>query len=569
MLPNKQPLIGLLAIRASSNKQGLDGDSPEAQREQGEAYAAAHNIVITETVILIESASHDDQPMQIVIDRCKDKSKGIQVVLIKSIDRFTRGGGDYYSPLKRQLTEIGINLVDMYGIIGQQQINTLEHTGFDYYWSKFNPTQKAEFLEAERAKDEMRDIMSRMIGAEIRYTQLGYWMRQQPYVYISGKVDTKNGKRLILKPHRSEASFMRRLFEMRAAAIYSDQQIADVLNNLGVRTRIQIVRDKYDKTKVKKQIGGRIMTAKMVDYYSHKLIYAGVIKEKWTHDEPVKAQFDGLVTPDLFNKANKGKLFIEINSDNSVTIRRKQPPKHLVNKNMQNPEFAWKKVVVCPKCRSPFIGSASKGKMGKYYPAYHCSKSGHYYRVPKAAFEQTIEDVVKRLQISPEHLDTLLDAIEAKWNEKQAKVIADVQKLEERRKELEAQIKAVIDRMKMVTSATVIKHMEEEVVNIEKQMVELGTTASKPEETVDIKVVLQYARYLAEHLADILLHLRNPIRKAAFFGAIFNAVPTYEDLVDGTQKTAQIPGVNELFRIGLDKNPLMVIPRGIEPLLPG
>ena len=52
MSPTSQPRIGLLAIRVSSDKQGLDGDSPEAQREQGEAYAKAHNIVITETIIL-------------------------------------------------------------------------------------------------------------------------------------------------------------------------------------------------------------------------------------------------------------------------------------------------------------------------------------------------------------------------------------------------------------------------------------------------------------------------------------------------------------------------------------
>ena len=142
MPPNNQPRIGLLAIRVSSDKQGLDGDSPEAQREQGEAYAKAHNIIITETIILLESASHETQPMQKVIDVCKDKSKGFQVVLIKSIDRFTRGGGDYYSPLKRQLTRLGIALEDMYGVIGKQQINTLEHTGFKYYWSEFNPTQK-------------------------------------------------------------------------------------------------------------------------------------------------------------------------------------------------------------------------------------------------------------------------------------------------------------------------------------------------------------------------------------------------------------------------------------------
>ncbi len=55
---------GLLAIRVSTSKQGIDGDSPEGQREQGERYASQNNIVIVETVILLESASKDDQPMQ-------------------------------------------------------------------------------------------------------------------------------------------------------------------------------------------------------------------------------------------------------------------------------------------------------------------------------------------------------------------------------------------------------------------------------------------------------------------------------------------------------------------------
>jgi hypothetical protein len=570
MTPELKPLIGLLAIRVSSDKQGLDGDSPEAQREQGIAYALNHNIVITETVILMESASHDAQPMQQVIDRCKDKTKGIQIVLIKSIDRFTRGGGDYYSPLKKQLTEMGISLTDMYGIIGQRQINTLEHTGFKYYWSEFNPTQKAEFLEAERAKDEMRDIMSRMIGAEIRYTQLGYWMRQQPYGYKSEKVDTRNGKRLILVPNEEEASYVRRLFEMRAAETFSNQQIADELNALGFKTRVSYVRNKYDKTKIIRKIGGNLFTAKMVDYYAHKLIFAGIIKEKWTYDQPVKAQFDGLVSIELFNKANHGKLFIEVDSQNNVTVGRKQPPQHLAHKNVRNPDYPYKKVVACPICSSPLLGSASKGKMGKYYPAYHCSNHGHYFRVPKAEFEQTIKEVVTNLQIAPDQIDAVLKAVETKWLEKQAQMMKDSHALTNKRLELETQIAAVIDRMKMVTSETVVKRLEAEVIDLEKQM--LQTEQNQPkfsDNNVDMEVILKYIKYLMEHLSDILLHLRNPLRKAAFFGAIFDTMPKYDNLVDGTRDVSKITEVNQLFQIALEKNPSMVTSRRIELRLPG
>ena len=550
MSPTSQPRIGLLAIRVSSDKQGLDGDSPEAQREQGEAYAKAHNIVITETIILLESASHEVQPMQKVIDACKDKSKGFQVVLIKSIDRFTRGGGDYYSPLKRQLTRLGIALEDMYGVIGKQQINTLEHTGFKYYWSEFNPTQKSEYLEAERAKDEMRDIMSRMIGAEIRYTQLGYWMRRPHYGFRSVKIDTKNGKRTILKPDKNEAKFIIRLFEMRAAHVYTNQQIADELNSMGFRSRVTIVRDKYDRTKIKRQIGGRKMTAKMIDQYTSKLVYCGIIKEKWTYDKPVKAQFDGLVSVDLFNEANRGRVFVEIDSRDNIIIKRKAVPDHLKNKQVYNPDYPYKQVVACPKCGKTLSGSATRGKLGKHYPAYHCSRDGHYFRVSKPEFDKTIEDFVRAITIKPEYIDDVIAAIAELWRERQTKQTdANRQRLEHR-ESLQSQIKATVDRMRVVTSETALKYLEEDILSVEKELAELDEEiARQPNLQAEFDQVLQYAKYILEHLSELLLDLCNPLRKAAFFGAIFNKLPTYEQINFGTHKNSPPPEVNELFQI--------------------
>ena len=563
MSPTSQPRIGLLAIRVSSDKQGLDGDSPEAQREQGEAYAKAHNIVITETIILLESASHEVQPMQKVIDVCKDRSKGFQVVLIKSIDRFTRGGGDYYSPLKRQLTRLGIALEDMYGVIGKQQINTLEHTGFKYYWSEFNPTQKSEYLEAERAKDEMRDIMSRMIGAEIRYTQLGYWMRRPHYGFRSVKIDTKNGKRTILKPDKNEAKFIIRLFEMRAAHVYTNQQIADELNSMGFRSRVTIVRDKYDRTKIKRQIGGRKMTAKMIDQYTSKLVYCGIIKEKWTHDKPVKAQFDGLVSVDLFNEANRGRVFVEVDSRDNITIKRKAVPDHLKNKQVYNPDYPYKQVVACPKCGKTLSGSATRGKLGKHYPAYHCSRDGHYFRVPKPEFDKTIEGFVRAITIKPEYVDDVIAAIAELWRERQTKQIDASRQRLEHRESLQSQIKATVNRMRIVTSETALKYLEEDIVSVEKELAELDEEiARQPNLQAEFDQVLQYAKYILEHLPELLLDLCNPLRKAAFFGAIFNKLPTYEQINFGTHKNSPPPEVNELFQIRTEYKSLYGDPTG-------
>src|SRR5260221_1667838 len=177
------------AIRISSVKQGLQGDSPEAQKEQIERFAETHNIHIKKFFIFMESASKEHQPVQEAIDYCKNPKNDIQLFIIKSIDRFTRGGSYLYDHLKMQLVTCNVKLIDIYGIIGSQEINTLEHLGIEYNWSVYSPTKKSEILEAERAKDEMRDIMTRMIGAAIRYVRLGYRVRPAPYGYVNEKIE--------------------------------------------------------------------------------------------------------------------------------------------------------------------------------------------------------------------------------------------------------------------------------------------------------------------------------------------------------------------------------------------
>ncbi|MDQ5913123.1 MAG: site-specific recombinase, partial [Patescibacteria group bacterium] len=485
-----------------------------------------------------------------VIAVCKDKSKGFQVVLIKSIDRFTRGGGDHYSPLKKQLTVLGIALEDMYGVIGKSQINTLQHTGFKYYWSEFNPTQKSEYLEAERAKDEMRDIMSRMIGAEIRYTQLGYWMRQPQYGFRSVKIDTKNGKRLILKPDKSEARFIVRLFEMRAAHVYTNQQIADELNAMGFKTRVSIVRDKYDRTKVKKQLGGKPMTAKMIDRYASNLIYCGVIREKWTYDKPVKAQFDGLVDIELFNEANRGRVHVEIDSMNDVTVTQKAVPEHLKTKQIYNPDYPYKQVIACPKCNKTLSGSATRGRKGTYYPAYHCARDGHYFRVSKPEFDQTVEAFIKAITIKPEYIDSVIASIAELWRERQSQQREANQQRLAHRESLQSQIKSTVDRMRVVSSETALKYLEEDIVSVEQELTQLDEDIAKqPDLQAEFEQVLQYAKYILEHISEMLLDLCNPLRKAAFFGAVFNTVPTYAEIDLRTKEKSSLPEVNELFLI--------------------
>lgn len=555
------------AIRVSTTKQGTDGDSPDAQKEQIDRFAETKDITIKKYFTFLESASKEQQPMQEAVDYCKNPKNKVELFIIKSIDRFTRGGSLSYDILKNQLENSSVQLVDIYGVISSEQVNTLDHLGFEYKWSIYSPSKKSEILEAERSKDELRDIMSRMIGAEIRYTRMGYYMRQPPYGYESHKIETQNGKRCILQPHPTQAEFIIKMFEMRCQG-YDDSQILEKINKMGYRTRIIHKRSKQDRTKVLTQIGGKGLDLKGLLRHLENPIYAGVNCEKWTDNRPISCKFDGLVSFETFNKANRGKIAL-LEDTGKLTIYRKPPPEHLTKKGVRNPDFPYKKAVMCPGCNKPLFGSASRGKMGIYYPAYHCHKRGHYFRVSKKEFDDTIERFVRSIQLTPDHIDELTNAVLSEWEKREIETSKETLALDERIEDLRAEARLAIEKIKVLSVESAIKYMEEDLVKIEAQIVTLTQEKeiAMQEKPTNIKVLIAYAKYYLEHLDYLLLKQIDPIKKANFFSVLFDKPPTYEDLKVGTQKIAQIPGVNELFRLSQMPFKNVVIPAGFEPAI--
>ncbi len=535
------------AIRVSSVKQGVQGDSPEAQKEQIEQFAKTHNINIKKFFIFLESASKEEQPVQEAIDYCVNTKNDIQLFIIKSIDRFTRGGSYFYDGLKMQLERKGVKLIDIYGIIGTQQINTLEHLGIAFDWSVYSPTKKAEILEAERAKDEMRDIMTRMIGAEIRYARMGYWVRYAPFGFINEQIETPNGKRIILKPHPVESKFIIKMFELRCQGTLTDRQIVDKLNNLGFKTRVDTLRDPKDRTKIIGQKGGNQLNVKGLWRYIQNTTYAGVSSEKWTQNHPFKAKYEGLVSIDTFNKANRGK--IEIKEENGkITIYKRKAPEYLIKKGVRNADFPYRKVVLCPLCEKPFFGSASKGRLGIYYPAYHCNKRGHYYRVPKKDFEETIYKFVKNINLSQEYIDELVKAVNDEWYKRTKASNQEQLNIDTKIAELKMQARMAIEKIKYLTSETAIKYMESEVVKAEQQLSKLMEEKEKTVGPYDMKLVMAYIKYFLEHMEELLLSGSDPLLQASYFGVLFDKAPTYQEIFSGTPQLAQCIKLNEAYR---------------------
>ena len=553
MIPTSVQENAIAAIRISSLKQGLEGDSPEAQKEQIERFALMRNIKVKKFFIFMESASKEEQPVQEAIDYCKNPKNNIQLFIIKSIDRFTRGGSYLYDHLKMQLENHKVQLVDIYGIIGGKDVNTLEHLGISYKWSVYSPTKKSEILEAERAKDEMRDIMTRMIGAEIRYVRMGYRVRQAPFGYMNEKIETPHGKRVILKPHPEESQWIIKMFDLRCRGIMSDQEIVDDINRMGYKSRKQHLRNPNDRTKVIGERGGKGLRIKQFWRYIQNPIFAGVNNEKWTEGVVVKGKFEGLVSIDIYNKANKGKLMLSQNGD-EVKLWKKSLPEWMTKKLINNPKFPYKRVIMCPECHKPLFGSASRGHLGGYYPAYHCNKRGHYFRVPAKELEQTVEDFVKSLKFDQEYIDNLKKYVVAKWNERVGSQMQDESIIDAKIQELKASAQATADKIKFLSSEVAIKYMEADLVKTDSDVQQLELEKkekNKPVFTINMENVMEHIGYFLEHLEELLIDTANPLKRAAFFGLIFDGMPTYADLTSGTPKLAPYLGLKPHFGTSL------------------
>ena len=169
--PHIKPQINcVIDARVSSDRQ-LDGYGLEDQEERCLRFVddrGWHAIkVFCKSYSGRKQERKDFEIILQFIKECRKKGIPIQYYVIKSIDRFTRNGAATYWEMRRQLSELGGELVDTYGMIQQQQ-NTMQGYGLEFGWSMYSPTDSAQLFEAERAKSDVRDILTRMIGAEVQ-----------------------------------------------------------------------------------------------------------------------------------------------------------------------------------------------------------------------------------------------------------------------------------------------------------------------------------------------------------------------------------------------------------------
>ncbi len=528
----------VIHCRVSTQKQAYEGESLDVQASICSNIAIGRGWEIAHAPWKESFSGRKTQrPVFEDILSFIDKHPGcVRYYLFRSIDRMTRGGTVAYDHMKRELARRGVEMVDSLGLI-QPVRNTLEDVGVEYDWSMVSPSEISEAVTATTAKTEVTTILTRLIGEEIRLRRRGYKIRGPVDGFVNAKTIVEGRKRTVEQPHPERAKYFVAMFELRAAGLLSDEQVCERMNAIGYRSRYQ---NRWNEahTEIIGKTGGALLIPKRLQEIIRRPIYCGVICEKWTGYKPIRAAYPGLVSIELFNAANRGKVHIRETSDGSLEILYDYHPEPARTRCLKdNPEFPFKNVIGCPVCRKPLMASSPRGRSGQRFPTYHCARQHKYLGIPKATLEDALRQFVRMLRFDPEAVSLAREELLEKYHARKEELRCEAADIADTVAGLELRKAEAVKSFKLATTDLMRRSLEADAEDYERQIRDAGTVRGRMEmEESDIDAYLEDARRIIEHPSLLLGKAVNPTVRAARYSVVFDSIPTYEEIASRTAK---------------------------------
>ena len=536
-MKRERPQTALASGRLSSHQQ-IAGGSLDNQVNIITSYAERKGIVLLRGVdVEIASGAKRRPVYDEHIQYIKEHPGEVGYYIIYQIDRFTREGAAPYQEMKKELAQLDVLLLDAFGIIQESKnMQEMETLGFeDYEWSHQSPSEATEALEAERARSERKTILQRTIPKQIQYTQRGFHVGCPDDGFINKRVQVGREMRFVQAPDPDRSHFFKQAIELRAEGRMTDQEIVGHINELGFKTK---TRKKWNKrkTEIVGHTPGIKMDVKLLQKICQRFSYAGMVCEKWTHNKPVKAHWDGLVSIDIWNKANRGKVYLKEYPDGSLEVLYDYKLEKPVFQRLRyNPKYPFK-CVMCPECGEPLKGSAPKGR-NTYYPQYHCKRGHKSFSVARDQMDQTVEQFLADVEYHPDYLKVVEEVLVRRLRQKQADIVQESKTLNERvaflKSEQETLLKAFVATDSDPVRKMIESQLEEKQIEV-KRAEAYRFTVDLSE--ADVQELVGYARKIVESPQRALINKDNPLLQEQLFKLFFQGLPSYKELASGTAK---------------------------------
>ncbi len=562
-MSNSTYVIGY--ARVSTPKQAQNGEGLEDQEKAIKRYCKQQGwVLFPEDTVFKEpyTGTKKDRPVyNQILDILKTNKKAVNIkyFVFWDFDRLTRAGEIDYDQIWNDVKNFDVQLRDTTGII-QEEKDAFEEFDFDfsYEWATARPSEDTERQKVEDARKERIKILQRLIKPEIKLTQEGYHIGRGDYGYRNKKIFVENKKKCIQERYEPEAKYVERFYKLRAEGVLSDQEICDDLNAMGYESRALNIWSK-DKTKVIGMMGAKKLTPKHLQSIIRRFSYCGIICEKWTKYQPIKAKYEGLVSLDEWNRANRGKIFLEEAPDGTLTLLENVSI-HGKKRKKYNPDFPFKGVLMCEVCSKPMKASASTGKSGKSFGAYHCERNHKRNAFTQREVEKNYRNFLENIKFTDEFVNIFEKSTLLQFRKKEGELSEYTAKANINVAELETQKSSLIKSFPTATIQEVRNGIEAEIVKIQKQIDQAKLQRNKMElEEADVTNFVGWCKELVEHPTKLLEDIRSDQELLHTFSIFFEDLPTYTQIVSGTPKLSLVFRLSEDFKI--DKSAMVTLQR--------
>ena len=493
----------IIYVRVSDSHQ-VSGTSLEFQEQECSKYCERNGMEVA-AVFREEGESAKDlslnnrQEFLRALEFCRKNKGKVGNFVVLRVDRFARSTEDHFA-VRKLLLDSGVTLHSVTEAIGNTPTE------------KFIETVLAGAAEYDNAIRKRRCIDGMM--SKIRQ---GLFPWHPPLGYVCEHFKKRGEKKT--SPDRPDAKvfpIVRRALREYAKGLCSQRELSRKLDVWGL--------GEIRATKTYPQLVDRML--------GHNLkFYAGVLVNPWTGEE-----HKGVHTPMLTSEEYE--RIVLVRSGKAFTIKR----------NIHNPEFPLRRLVLCGTCSRPFTGSVSRGNGGKY-AYYHCVQQDCVFYgkgIPKALLEEEFMRYLKTITPGKRFWALLEATVVRMWNDRQGENEASLKRREGAVQSLEERRNRVFD-MREDGSYTK-EEFQQRRDTVESELAEArNRLASRRGDDFDPVVTLKYAAEFITAWGSQWLELVPEWRSRFQYLVFPDRIPYDRDSGFGTAKLGSIYELNRRF----------------------
>ncbi len=545
----------VIYTRVSTVEQAEMNKSLEMQEKACRDFVAKSLNATVERVFIEEGESAktaDRTQLKELISYCMEHKGEIKYVVVWKLDRLARKTEDHIA-LVNIFMKLGIRLCSATELLEDTPSGKL----MEHILASF-----AEFDNAVRSERSSKGMQARL--------QEGGWVHKAPIGYRNIKDSLK---RPTVEPDEMAKHVQRFLKDFAKGKILNDSASTLAASKYKIQAKgLTLVNGKRKYSKMYDKPVGQSTVYSML----RNPIYAGFVSGKGLDDMQVGLHFhNALITADEYWQIQS-----RLRGDNDQ-------PKHTYGENRSR--WTLRRFLTCGYCGNTLTGSLSKGRSGGAYEYYHCThckgvvrrtgkQKGTYKHLTLARTElhEAFERLIEGLQPSPASLSLFREIVLRKWNADYAETVARRTMAQKNITDLDKQKSEYIDMCRRGAINDIELAEQKDKIAIERTSMEIELSEIE-QEFLDVNKVIDMAiDYMAN--AARMWNIADGDNRLRFQKMVLpNGVSVFADMKFGTTKTGYVfreahlldKEVSSSKKTLHEAKSLVVIPRGIEPLLPG